>query len=230
MHLVALGLEVPGGEHELEVELRPDLNIQLRMSDSILFEVIGFGSYDFDLTPAGPIGTVIDAGANIGLATIALSRHVPNARFVSVEPVASSFALLSRNLRVNVSNAQAVEAAVTAKPGTVEIRPGKNSMTNRAILTDQAGIGSVRGVTIPELLDEVGLEHADLLKLDIEGGEAELFENLDSWIDRIGAIITEIHAPLSVDQVTTALRQQGFQRVALPALPRFDDIIFAVRP
>ena len=40
---------------------------------------------------------------------------------------------------------------------------------------------------------EFGLDHVDLLKLDVEGAEIELFSDCSGWIDSVDAIVTELH-------------------------------------
>jgi hypothetical protein len=42
------------------------------------------------------------------------------------------------------------------------------------------------------LIAETGIECIDLLKMDIEGAEREVFES-GEWISRVGAIAIELH-------------------------------------
>jgi Methyltransferase FkbM domain len=52
----------------------------------------------------------------------------------------------------------------------------------------------VEGYTMTEILDRSGFDRVDLLKVDIEGAERELFSSQDvSWLDRVGAIAIEFH-------------------------------------
>jgi hypothetical protein len=52
----------------------------------------------------------------------------------------------------------------------------------------------VRAVTIASLMDKAGFDRVDILKLDIEGAEIELFDaNCEEWIDRVDAIVIELH-------------------------------------
>jgi len=48
--------------------------------------------------------------------------------------------------------------------------------------------------TVDGLLREFGLEHIDILKIDIEGAELEVFSYTSAWIDKVEAIIIELHA------------------------------------
>jgi len=47
-----------------------------------------------------------------------------------------------------------------------------------------------------------GLERIDLLKVDIEGAEAELLgETAEQWIGRVGCIVIELHEELPIDEL-----------------------------
>jgi hypothetical protein len=52
---------------------------------------------------------------------------------------------------------------------------------------------SVTAVTLTDVMRDHGLEKIDLLKLDIEGCEKEIFENSDPWIENVQAICLELH-------------------------------------
>jgi FkbM family methyltransferase len=229
LHLAARGVDLPGGEAEFELRLKPDLDIRLRRTDFILFEVIGIGSYDIDLTPAEPVERLLDGGANIGLATIVFSQRFPSARVAAVEPAQRSFELLERNLRINAPRAIAIHAAVTAEPGPVAVRSGRTSMLATIEPAGAESSSSVPGRTISQLLDQAGFDRADLLKLDIEGSERALLECAETWADRIGAVIAEIHPPLTVEAAAARLRAHGFEQVVLPPVAKFKDLLFAVR-
>jgi hypothetical protein len=67
------------------------------------------------------------------------------------------------------------------------------------------------------------------MKLDIEGGEGELFDCAATWAPRVGAVLAEIHAPLSVEAAAAQLAQHGYRRLALPDRPIFTDILLVAR-
>jgi hypothetical protein len=84
------------------------------------------------------------------------------------------------------------------------------------------------------LLREHGVDRVDVLKVDIEGAEKEVFASCSSWIDRVGVLIVEFHDRLKdgcSDTVYAAAEQfpvrwnRGettfFQRQACPP-PRND--------
>lgn len=52
-------------------------------------------------------------------------------------------------------------------------------------------------VSLPDLLTRYGIDRIDLLKIDIEGAEREIFSDSAPWIARVGAIATELHDHLT---------------------------------
>ncbi len=52
------------------------------------------------------------------------------------------------------------------------------------------------GTTVLDLIKSTGLEYVDLLKIDIESAEKELFsENVHLWLPRTRRLVIELHGP-----------------------------------
>ena len=61
-------------------------------------------------------------------------------------------------------------------------------------MTELAGEGhAVAAITRDRLMRDQGIDHIDILKVDIEGAEKEVFADTSAWIDRVGSIIVELH-------------------------------------
>jgi FkbM family methyltransferase len=220
-----LGRVVPMGRVRLlDVEIDGVASLRLRSNDVVVFEVLGCEAYGVDLSLLDGVETVLDAGANVGLATVYLSTRLPGARFCCVEPAPETFALLEENLRRNVPNAQALNAALTGERGRVAVEKGENAGLT---ITHLDARGAVEGLTIADALDRAGFARADLLKLDIQGGEADLLQGSSEWAPRVRALIAEIHAPLTVDDAAAALAPYGFAPLPLPGGRLFDDMLYA---
>ncbi len=219
-----LGVAVPmGAVRRRDVEIDGVGSLTLRSNDVVVFEVLGCGAYGVDLSLLDGVETVLDLGANVGLATIDLARRLPRARFACVEASPDSFALLRENLRRNVPGAQALNAVVAAAPGRWRVDEGDHPGVT-TVQPDPAG--ALEGRTVTDILDWAGFERADLVKVDIQGGEAALFDVAGDWAGRVGAIIAEIHAPMSVDAAAATLARQGYRRLPLPGGRLFDDLLF----
>lgn len=143
---------------------------------------------------------ILDAGANIGLAALYFASQWPGARIVAVEPEARNFARLQAHARQPFAVAAAyattivpVQAAVAGRDGAAVI---VNPQASTAAYRTQAatGEGSVPAYTIPTLLARWGEGSRPwLAKIDIEGGERELFASGAEWMDQFPILIVEPH-------------------------------------
>src|SRR5262249_12045121 len=52
---------------------------------------------------------------------------------------------------------------------------------------------SVEAVTVDTLMTRYGLDFVDLLRVDIEGAEQEVFADVSRWIHKVGTIGVELH-------------------------------------
>jgi hypothetical protein len=54
-------------------------------------------------------------------------------------------------------------------------------------------LASVKSYSVDDLLKIAGSEQIDILKLDIEGAEKELFSDSTDWIEHVSNIVIELH-------------------------------------
>jgi FkbM family methyltransferase len=173
-------VKVPGIKHRIA--------LRIRTSDVLAFEqVLLRHEYDFDL-PISP-RTIIDAGANIGLTSIFFACKYPNAKIIAVEPEASNFSALVRNVS-SYPNVVPVYAALWSKECEMGILSwGEHDHWGYRV---QEGLKGCRGITMHTLMEETGISSVDLFKADIEGAEKELFTNA-RWVNGIPLVIVELH-------------------------------------
>ncbi len=229
MHARARGLPV-GPPRTTQVALDGGrTRVRLRTDDSVVFEIFGFGAYDIGLDFLGDVRTVMDAGANIGCATLFLAERFPGARFVCVEPAADTFRLLEHNLRTNGVDATCLHAAVTGTRKRVAISAAALPHTRRTSDANGAGGEVVDGLTVQDVLDRGGFESVDLLKLDIEGGESAVFDAVDAWAPRVRCLLAEVHDELTPAAARARLEPAGFAGRPLPDEPQFDNVILMER-
>jgi FkbM family methyltransferase len=141
----------------------------------------------------------VDAGANTGLASIFFSNKFPEARIIAIEPEASNYEMLKMNV-APYRNIITMNAALWGKNEEINVvDPGLGKWGFMTIDNDnkEKVVGDmchkVQGITIDKLMEDLGIERIDILKIDIEGAEKEVFEVSSSWIDRVDAIIVELH-------------------------------------
>jgi hypothetical protein len=52
---------------------------------------------------------------------------------------------------------------------------------------------TVDGITLLEIIKNFDLKNIDILKIDIEGAEKEVFSDTSQWIEKVNSIIIELH-------------------------------------
>lgn len=198
--VIAFGFaKVTGTTPSLRVDL-PELSfpIKIRVATtdlSVMNQVLVEKHYDFKL-PFQP-STIIDAGANIGLSAVYLANKYPNAKILALEPEPSNFRCLLENVR-NYPQIKPLNAALWKTDGFLQLTdPGEGNHGFRTQeSTQSSGIFKTQAYSIESLLKLMGWDSLDLLKIDIEGAEKEVFENSDSWIHRVKSIMAEVHEEL----------------------------------
>jgi FkbM family methyltransferase len=139
---------------------------------------------------------IIDAGANVGLAAVFFAEMYPRARIVALEPEATNFEMLKRNTSA-YPQVTCIRAALWYKKGQLNLLDGGDGNWGfRTGEGDEGGldtISTVPCVTRESLLAEFQIPRLDLLKIDIEGSEKEVFEASGAWIDRVEVIAVELH-------------------------------------
>ena len=186
------------GRHKLVLRLRDGLEVECQASEFPPFLEIFVAEAYRIVEESGlrwaDISTIVDIGANIGMATVWFSRQSPGASIVSVEPSSAAF----RQLNVNVvrndlgNRVSLVKAAVSDHSGTGHLATDAGTADGRLVDTDEGEIVEV--VTLGDLLDSQGVQSIDLLKLDCEGAEYDILGSADaSVLERIKCIVGEYH-------------------------------------
>lgn len=183
----------PGREVTIHAPgLAAPITVRTGTSDLAIFDEVvldqGYG-FALDRTPE----VILDIGANIGFATLYFKNRFPSARIIAMEPDPENFALLQRNTS-GLAEVVLIQAALTGTDGRIALeRDGlqPSAFHVRATRSEESGI---EAVSMPTLLQRIGEQRVDLLKLDIEGAEKELFEARDtSWMEKVRTIAVELH-------------------------------------
>lgn len=150
-----------------------------------------FSRYVEGVESSGRTGLIIDAGANIGASPVFFRSKYAKAAIVAIEPERNNCRYLKRNCAG--LDVRLIEGALGRTPGTRFLQdPGLSDCGFR--ISDH-GLYEVRIVSIPQILEDFPSErYAPLiLKIDIEGGEKELFSGDFGWLERIPLLIIELH-------------------------------------
>jgi FkbM family methyltransferase len=140
-----------------------------------------------------PPRVIVDAGANIGLTSVYFALRYPEARIIAVEPEGTNAALLAVNT-APYPNVTVVAAALWHDETTVNVvDSGRGHWGFRTTGDERHAMQRVPAVTVDSLIRKHGIDYIDVLKVDIEGAEAEVFADASAWIDRVGLILIELH-------------------------------------
>ncbi|WP_055524407.1 FkbM family methyltransferase [Streptomyces graminilatus] len=167
------------------------------------------GMYDAAVGSLRPGDTVLDIGANIGLASVFFHSRVPDLRLIAFEPAPQTFACLEENLRIHVPQAVAVRAAVCDSAGEMEFTFYPNSPGNSSLFADRtaddqttrrfllnSGVDEefidelledlhlgislpVPAVTVSDVIRQYDLTGIGLLKVDVERAELSVLQGIE---------------------------------------------------
>ncbi len=139
------------------------------------------GEYDF-LKPSKN-DVVLDAGANIGDYTLLASLRAKTV--VAVEPLEKNLQYLRKNVH-DLNNVKIVEKAIGREPG-VAYFDGEGVSAH----VDVKG-AKVFVTTIDSIFETIG-GSPTLVKMDIEGAEADALMGMSSTINHVKRLVIEVH-------------------------------------
>jgi FkbM family methyltransferase len=158
----------------------------------VLFEVLCDNVYNIpeSILPPNTVRVILDCGGNVGITALYLASKYPDARIYSIEPDAENFALLSSNTKCE-PRIIPIRAAVVGRPASnVRFTKGAQAWANKVSGNEEGEC--VPAVTIAEICARWNLPHVDLLKMDIEGAEREVFKE-GRFLDCVSFVIAELH-------------------------------------
>jgi FkbM family methyltransferase len=140
---------------------------------------------------------IIDAGGYIGTAAIAFAKRYPNATIVTLEPNTANYHILVRNT-ATWPNIVAINSALAPEPGVSALYnrgTGEWGFTliEKAADCPTSPIETVQCITVDQIINQIGSDGIDILKIDIEGGEYALLSRNVGWIDKTTGICIELH-------------------------------------
>jgi len=141
---------------------------------------------------------IIDCGSNIGLTSIFFSQYYPNAHYTAIEPFKDNAELVRLNFEKNeISKFEIIEGGVWNRETKLLInrtfRDGKQWAISLKESPD--GRGDIQTYSLLDIVRS-SAEPVDILKIDIEGSEKEIFENNEyasSFLNNVKCLAIEIH-------------------------------------
>jgi FkbM family methyltransferase len=166
--------------------------------------------YAFDSTKQSPV--IIDGGANIGLATLYWKVKYPQARITAFEPSKQVVSMLIKNLDLNsIRDVQVIEAALYDQDGYFEFTSNEALSGSLILAKDLSFNYKVKTARLSQYINE----EIDLLKLDIEGAELNVLDEIKSKLKFVKRIFIEYHSfvdrPQQLDYLLSILREAEFR-------------------
>jgi FkbM family methyltransferase len=194
-----------------EVHLRGNIKIRYRLNKGDLHSIREIWFQEaYRLPFENPQGTLLDLGANIGMTSLWLAKHYSFSEVIAVEPDPSNAALARQNLELNGISGHVLEAAIGPKEGLVRFE--FSELSNLGKLSENGSL--VPMISVGSIIQNFAVPKFALVKIDIEGGEQELFNGPVEWLAFTDAIIIEFH-PTIVDypRLTELVSSNGFRYI-----------------
>ncbi|HLD03113.1 MAG TPA: FkbM family methyltransferase [Candidatus Nanoarchaeia archaeon] len=201
-------------------KLRYRVNMRSNTTDVLNFEEIFVnGDYDhhIDFTPR----FIIDGGANVGYASVFYANLYPTARIIAIEPEKHNYSLLRKNVKP-YPRIKTICAGIWPRSAKLHIT-NKGGPENKwgfmVEETKKISEKSTKAVTLDEIFSMSEQQIIDILKLDIEGSEKEVFsENYSGWLRRVKLLIIELHEKMragATESVLSAIAKFNFKKICL---------------
>jgi FkbM family methyltransferase len=161
-------------------------------TDILVFKKI-FIDREYDFAINGDVSYIIDAGANVGLSSLFFALKYPKAIILAIEPEGSNFELLKKNTH-GIHNIIPVLGGVSNHTGKFMIKNNQGDHWN--FMLADAGEGDQADgklYSVQDLMEVHSFPRIDFFKIDIEGGEAELFNKHNEWLSKVQWMSIELH-------------------------------------
>ncbi|MDA3616799.1 FkbM family methyltransferase [Polluticaenibacter yanchengensis] len=154
------------------------------------------------------INYVIDAGANIGLFSIYIKNLFPDATIISIEPEEHNYTQLKINTE-HYNHIYTENLGLWYKRAKLKVFDKYQLGSWGFVVEENNGDWNVEAISIPDLIQKYQLPYIDILKIDIEGSEKELFStNYENWLPKVKLIIIELH-----DKMNTGATKTFFEAI-----------------
>jgi FkbM family methyltransferase len=172
---------------------------------------------------------IIDCGANIGASAFYFLHRYPHARIVVVEPDPGNMEICRRNLAPFGDKITYVQGGVWSSTGPLVVERGQfrdgAEWSFQVRSAKQGESFDAHAFTISDLMAAGRFPRIDLLKVDIEAAEAEVFgQSTLPWLVQIRNLVIELHGPECEEVVAAAMAAVESQTTRAGELTLFANI------
>lgn len=195
----ALRSDRPRSLHEVRTLCRKGVLIHYRPGGSDVENIVKKllkRESEYWLPPQFEPRSILDLGANIGIASIDFALRYPQASILAIEPVAANFQLLLKNIS-RFQNIRALNLAVGKHDERATLRGAGQSFRTQPV-SASSKVSKREETTVRDLnalLEELGITRIDLIKIDVEGAEYDVLTSLHpDLLRRVQWIVGELHS------------------------------------
>jgi FkbM family methyltransferase len=156
---------------------------------------------------------IMDLGANVGYATKYFLQRFPTSRIFFIEPDFRNFSIAILNLsdEILAGKCRGLNAAVWTEDCLVSLEAeGRGEWFFRCRPT-RPGEDGIPAYSLASLIAKAGFPRIDLLKIDVEGAETDLFrEDPSRWISHVSCLVCELHEGFTHEEFVARFSPHGF--------------------
>ena len=172
----------------------PRFHVRTRTSDMAVYNQV-FGIEQYLLRTEKTVRTVIDAGANIGASAVFFAKTYPHSQIIAIEPDTDNFRVLEKNIAM-FPQIKAIKAGLWHEGGIGHIKDGGDgfwALQVEKVEREDIDAETIKLKTLPEVMNDSGFDEIDYLKIDIEGAEKMILQNIGGFFDKVNILVIECH-------------------------------------
>ena len=192
-------------------KIKSPIMVRTNISDFLIFEQV-FLSEEFNTPINIEPRLIIDGGAYVGFVSIYFANKFPNAEIIAIEPEESNFRMLKYNTSY-YPNIKPIKAGLWHKNVYIKIKD-LEAVKCMFQIEDATREHALKSVTIGELLQNSKHQNIDILKLDVEGSEKEIFSDNYEWLNKVNVLMVELHdryRPGCSKEFYSAIKKHNFK-------------------
>lgn len=170
----------------------PPIYYRQNTSDEGIIKTLLHEQRDYKFPTFPDLSLIYDIGANIGIASIIMTRLYPGATIHAFEPQEDNFEVLKKNVE-GYPKIVPHKFGLGASTGIKKLFPSDDpkNMGGFSTIIEHGEPVQIGVQSIKSIVEKYGVP--ELIKIDVEGAECEILRNLPN-IDHVSWITGELHS------------------------------------
>lgn len=171
--------------------LKYPISLRQMRSDLVVFYDI-FLDHQYNISVKNA-KVIIDCGANIGLFTVLMKNKYPDAKVIAIEPDEENFFELKKNAS-KYPNVFFENYGIWNTDTKLKVSDKYNRGKWGIVVEEDLVDSNIESISINTLMKKYDIDIIDILKIDIESSEKQLFSgNYEAWLPKVRKIVIELH-------------------------------------